>query len=659
MKVYKFLLYYILGLCGIVLISAAPALFSEGAYFSVGSYIEEAGGLISTLTTPSDWVYVHNETPQPLFEFLWEPYSYSMTIFIGAMTGAAVMAFVLAMGTFFLPGVLRGIVSRLLNLLESVPDLLLAFCIQLFIVWFYKQSDLLLMDFIAVGGERIYLLPMLTLAVLPMITLYKVVLVQLNEEMTKSYVDMARSKGMWRLFILNVHVLRNIVKSIFYHSKIVLWGALSSLLMIEYIFNINGVTNALLNGYSPMVTVMILFMLFTPFYVFYQGTELFIFKETKVAEETNIKMNSFIGSRSFTIKHGWLRRVLGEAEAHFKNVKFLIGFFILFTVTAVSIIYTVTTDPLVEQYFQIYDEDGVLESAAPHSPEFVFLGTDELGFSIFDQLMTGAKYTVLFAVAIALLRVLLGFVLAVPYAFFFPPKLQRFLDKTIDSMHFLPMTIIAYLLLYPVLWMPEGGFATTETERIVYQGFILTLLAVPLLMSLFGNEMKLIMKEEFVLSTKVLGGSSIHLLWRHLMPHLSARTGIIFGQQFIQTLLIFIHLGVFDLYFGGTKVTYDPMTNDPPMSTTYEWSGMIGASKDALMTGRWWYIMPALIGFMVLILAMQLMIQGMKDVQQRRVGVPIEYNTWLTRWKRRREAQSQHERRNPEEKQFTFLKKVN
>ncbi len=630
-KLIKFMFYYIFGLVGILLISASPALFKTGTFFNVSAYISELTYLFQTVIHPSEWVYFFKGNPVPLLEYLWDPYRYSMTIFMGAIALGFVLAFLFAIGTFFLPSIVKRLVMRLLNLVEAVPDLLLAFSAQLVIVWLYKQTEILFMDFVTVGQERIYALPIAALAILPMVSLYKIILIQLDEEMTKSYVQFAKSKGMVKSFILNVHILRNIIKSIFYHSKIILWGALSSLLIIEYIFNIHGITSAFMSDFRPIVTFLILVMLFTPFFIFYQGTELFIFKENRVAEETNLKMNRFLGSISFKPNGKLIGLFIREVGVHFKNVKFLIGFGVIFAIVATSLIYTATADPLVEKFYHIYDNNGILVSAAPHSHEYVFLGTDELGYSILDQMLTGAKYTVLFGIAIALLRVAIGFILAIPYAFFCPPKLQRVLEKLVDGMHFLPLTVIAYLLLRPVLWMPPGGFTTTEMERIVYQAIVLTILAVPLLITLFGNEMKLIMKEEFVLSTKVLGGSSVHLLWRHLLPHLSARMGIVFGQQFIQTLLIFIHLGVFSIFFGGTDVSHTPFMPDPPQSTTYEWSGLIGSSKNALMTGRWWYIIPPLVAFMVVIVSMQFVIQGIKEVQQKRVGVPVERNQWYRR----------------------------
>ncbi|QAS53264.1 ABC transporter permease subunit [Halobacillus litoralis] len=658
MKSGKFIAYYLLGLVGILLISTSPALFRQGAFMNVGNYIQELRGLFSILLEPSEWNYIYKGDTVPLIEHLWEPYQYSMTIFFGGILLGFLLAFLGAFGTLFLPKWAKVIVHRGLGVLEAIPDLLLAFSLQLFIVWFYRQTEILLMPFTTLGQEKVYALPIVAIAVLPMVMMYKIILMLMEEEMTKPYVQMAKGKGLEKASILSVHVVRNIIKSAFYHSKIIIWGTLSSLLIIEYIFNMNGITTAFMDDFRPMVSSVILFLVFTPFYILYQGTELFLFKDHKAVEEANIQMNSFIGSLS--VKRGggeWLKSAVREFGVHFRNIKFLTGFIIIAGTVIVSVVYSMTADPLIDQYFQIYDENDRLVSASPHTPEFVFLGTDALGYSVFDQLLAGAKYTILFALIIAFLRLTVGFALAIPYTFFLPGKVQRVFEKLVDGMHFLPLTIIAYLLLRPVLWMPPGGFTTTETERILYQGIILTILAVPLVVTLFGNEMKLIMKEEYVTSTKVLGGSSVHLLWKHLLPHLSPRMGIVFGQQFIQTLLIFIHLGVFEIYFGGTKVSYDPLMGDPPLSTTYEWSGLIGAAKNSLMTGRWWLIIPALLSFVIIILSMQLIIQGIKEIQQKRVGVVVEKSNGLKRLFSRR-TEDKASARDTREDRFVFLQKV-
>ncbi|QHT48204.1 ABC transporter permease subunit [Bacillus sp. SB49] len=656
MKLVKFIGYYVLGLIGIVLISASPALFYEGAFFDLRSYGLQLRDLIMSLGHPTEWTYWFKGQQVPMLDYIWEPYRYSMLLFFGGILLGVALAFFGAFFTLFLPKWIRTVVDRIVGLLEAVPDLLLAFSLQLFIVWFFKQTGWLIAPFTSLGEDKIYLLPIIAIAVLPMVMMYRILLLLMEEEMAKPYVQLALGKGLTKWNILSVHVVRNIVSSAFSHSKIIVWGALSSLLIIEYIFNINGITTVFIDDFRPIVSAFVLFLLFTPFYLLYQGTESFLIKDGRRLEEENLHMNSFMGTgkRTGGVRFSFIWR---EILAHFRNVKFLTGFLIIVSTVIVSIVYTMTADPLVDQYFQIYDENDRLVSGAPHTPEYVFLGTDVLGFSVFDQLLVGAKYTILFALAIAFLRIFIGFILAVPYTFFLPSKWQQGIEKLVDGMHFLPMTVIAYLLLRPVLWMPEGGFVTTETERILYQALILTLLAAPLVVTLFGKEMKGIMKEEFVVSTKVLGGSSVHLLWKHLLPHMSARIGVVFGQQFIQTLLIFIHLGVFDIYFGGTKVTYEPYQNDPPLSTTYEWSGLIGSAKNSLMTGRWWLIIPALLCFVVIIASMQLIIQGIKDVQQRRVGVPVE-GLHLLRARRSKKEKRQTRYKDPATEDFTFMKRA-
>jgi peptide/nickel transport system permease protein len=164
-------------------------------------------------------------------------------------------------------------------------------------------------------------------------------------------------------------------------------------------------------------------------------------------------------------------------------------------------------------------------------------------------------------------------------------------------------------------------FTYTFTQRILLEMFILTILVVPLTSVLLGKEIKRVLDYEFIASARVLGGSRFHLFWRHIFPHIGPRLTILLGTQFIQVLLIFIHLGIFKFFFGGTKLDFDPMGADPPMSITNEWSGLIGElGRTTIASGRYWYLW-ILAAFMLTIFAMQLIIQGVKEVQQVKVGV--------------------------------------
>lgn len=244
MKWIRFFIFYLIGTVGILLIGTTPALFRQGAFLNVGNYLKEFRLLLAGVVNPEEWTYIFKGKPVPIIQHLWEPFTYSMTVFFGGILLGFALAFLGAFSTVFFPRWMRSIIDRVLGILESVPDLLLAFSLQLFIVWVYRQTEILLMPFAAVGQEKVYALPILAIAVLPMVTMYKIFLALIEEEWTVSYVQMARGKGLKKSYILSVHILRNIFKSAFYHSKITVWGALSSLLIIEYIFNMNGITTA-------------------------------------------------------------------------------------------------------------------------------------------------------------------------------------------------------------------------------------------------------------------------------------------------------------------------------------------------------------------------------------------------------------------------------
>ncbi|MEM5594528.1 peptide ABC transporter permease [Niallia circulans] len=224
--------------------------------------------------------------------------------------------------------------------------------------------------------------------------------------------------------------------------------------------------------------------------------------------------------------------------------------------------------------------------------------------------MIGAKYTLIFALLIAFLRVVGALFLAVIYSFYLKHSAQQWIAKMVDSIHFMPLSLIAYILLTPILLPGLEGFSYSFWERVFLETMILTLLVVPLTTVLLGKEINRVSDYEFIASAKVMGGGKFQIFIRHILPHLGPRLTILFGQQFIQVLLIFMHLGIFNYFFGGTKLSMDPMFADPPQSTTYEWSGLIGqVGRGAIGSGQFWYLY-ILVPFVIAIFAMQLIVQG-------------------------------------------------
>ncbi len=290
-----------------------------------------------------------------------------------------------------------------------------------------------------------------------------------------------------------------------------------------------------------------------------------------------------------------------------KNPMFLSGFLYLFLLILASFLYTILWDDEVRRLYFI-SENGFPVESAPISPKWNYpFGTDPLGLDMLGKILIGAKYTLILSFIIAFLRV----AISLPIALVLGTYLQRFkksINGTIDSFHYIPLSIIAYFLLHPVLWEPFNGFPTTMTERFIIEILILTVLIVPILSSMLGNEVSMVYKEEFILSAKVLGASKFRIIFKHILPSLKDKLVVLFGQQIMQTLILFIHLGLLKLFVGGTNVDYS-IVHDPPQSITNEWSGLIGDSFRYLQGAPWVPLTPILF-FASAMFAVALMIEG-------------------------------------------------
>jgi peptide/nickel transport system permease protein len=652
MKIVRLITYYLLGIVSIFCVSIFPQYFSTRGTPESTGYFEQLIAFGKSMFISESWIYKFERSQTggaPMMEVMGPAFIYSMQILLGALLAGFGIALLLALGSSFLPKFVLSPIKRVLDVLESIPDLILATLLQVLSIVIFKSFGVDLFQ-VASFKEKAFFAPIVTLAILPLVSMFKILLLMIEEEFLKVYVTFVKSKGIDKLNILIRHILKNIMPLSFHHIKIIIWGTLSSQFIIERVFNVHGLTYFLLDNFQPITIFVTLSLIFTPFYFLFQLVDIWLKEDQPLSYETSRSpwwhkwrirnmadgTKRFFENILFSLKSINLRKfspfrpiinVLFTFGRHMKNWKFALGALFFIVTISYSVFYSVTTDNHVDQVRLYYAEDGAtLISAMPHAPtKPFFFGSDKLGFSLFDQLVIGAKYTLIFALLIALLRVLGGLLFGVIYAFHLGPRTQQWLGKLIDSIHFLPLSLVAYILLAPILMPAFTGFGYeftyTFTQRVLLEMFILTILVVPLTSVLLGKEIKRVLDYEFIASARVLGGSNFSLFWRHIFPHIGPRLTILLGTQFIQVLLIFIHLGIFKFFFGGTKLSYDPMGADPPVSMTNEWSGLIGEiGRTTIASGRYWYLW-ILAAFMIAIFAMQLIIQGVKEVQQVKVGV--------------------------------------
>ncbi|WP_434400019.1 ABC transporter permease subunit [Planococcus sp. 11815] len=316
-----------------------------------------------------------------------------------------------------------------------------------------------------------------------------------------------------------------------------------------------------------------------------------------------------------------------------KQPYFVIGFSILAFFLVGSFVYEWIWGNVPRQIYYVM-ENGRAVEGAPLSPSWQYpFGTDQYGYDLLGKLMLGAKYTILAALAVAALRMLIavpaGYILGI-----YLDKHRKWLSSFADSMHYIPLTLFAAYVLTPVLWMPEEGFSTTLWERIAIQVVMMALLTVPIVSILVGNEAALLKNKEYILAAKTLGAGRLRIIRKHLYPQMREKIAVLYGQQVMETFIILAHLGLLNLFLGGTKVSYDPLFGDPPMSISYEWAGLFGSTFRYLQGAPWLPLMPVL--FIGLgIFSVSLMMEGylrsknpkIKKTRQREQDDPlVEWN---------------------------------
>jgi ABC-type dipeptide/oligopeptide/nickel transport system permease component len=265
---YRISLKFVLTTIGIVLISAIPALF-QGFKVDFSAYIAVVGSIVSSLAHPD-----------ALLPHIWGRWQYSITVILAAFVISFLLAMVLTYFTMLLPEKVRRKIKFMLFLGESIPDVFVVGLFMVMVILIYKQTNFLIFNIAAFGEERIFVLPIIVLTILPTLLFYRIMIYDFEEEASQLYIDVARSKGLTTQKILFSHILRNAIINIFLHAKSMIWFMLSNLLIVEYVFNADGIMRFMFDNYTPEILTIGVLLMFIPIYVVQAIVQIIIEKTT-------------------------------------------------------------------------------------------------------------------------------------------------------------------------------------------------------------------------------------------------------------------------------------------------------------------------------------------------------------------------------------------
>ncbi|MFD3450189.1 ABC transporter permease subunit [Microbacteriaceae bacterium 4G12] len=295
LKLYHFVTQMIAVFVAMILLTSLPFLFvrkedGQGLSFQPSAFWERLVSIVNQLFHINTIEYMKHTngevTRHPLFPGILEPYSYSLTLLFIAFCIALVAATLFGFMYFLASTRWKRITQGILFVLESIPDIMIIICLQLFFIWIFKKTNIMVFRIINFNEKRAYVVPIICLCILPTIQLFRMFIVCLEDEKTKPYVEVVRGKGFSQPYIMFVHLFRNVLIHMFHHSKTIFLFMLSNLLVLEIIFNMNGIMNALigLGIYSPTGTIIVLFMIFLPFYLFFSIGSIFIKRISRESE---------------------------------------------------------------------------------------------------------------------------------------------------------------------------------------------------------------------------------------------------------------------------------------------------------------------------------------------------------------------------------------
>ena len=277
------------------------------------------------------------------------------------------------------------------------------------------------------------------------------------------------------------------------------------------------------------------------------------------------------------------RRSLAQAWSQYRrHTPGMIGLGLLVAIVAMALL-----APVISNVDEL-DVVNTIDNPRWATPsEFLPLGTDNFGRSVWAQFVWGARISLLVGLAATLVAIVIGSVVGILAGFYRgvgSAILQR-LTEWFLVIPFLPLAIVLAAILGPSvknLIIVIGITSWPSTARLV-RAQVLTLKERP-----------------YVERSRALGASNRHLMGRHIFPNVSP---IILANLTLtvpvailsETTLAFLGLG------------------DP---TRASWGKMLEESFKAGALGRnaWWYYLPPGLGIMAVVLAFTLIGTALEEI---------------------------------------------
>jgi peptide/nickel transport system permease protein len=324
-----------------------------------------------------------------------------------------------------------------------------------------------------------------------------------------------------------------------------------------------------------------------------------------------------------------------------KQPKFVSGFLFIIGLLVISFLY----EPLIMDGIETISFLHINGETVgpPFTPaELPPLGSDRVGTPLWTYVAQGAKYTIILGLIISLLQIVLAIVCSVIMTRYLK-RFLTFFEEVVESMIYVPMAVIAFMLLFPLRFVVDAEME--PAKYIMIQIFVLAFIGIPQIVVVLSKEIQKTMQEEFVLSAKTLGARGWSLYSRHILRTLFPRILLLFFQRNVSVLILFAHLGFLGVLLGGGVMKEIVMFESRLFSLSNEWAGNIGNARVEIMTAPWIIFAP-LVALSLTVLAYNIMADAIQSV--------LLGDTKINKSKNKEKIVHQKKLEAVDEDQFTF-----
>jgi ABC-type dipeptide/oligopeptide/nickel transport system permease subunit/predicted ABC-type transport system involved in lysophospholipase L1 biosynthesis ATPase subunit len=539
----------------------------------------------------------------------------------------------------------------------STPSFFLALLLQILEVGWYKRMGFALLPLGGFGWDSHIVLPALVLAARPIAQVARVAFVSLSQVLDADYIRTARSKGLIMRQILSRHALRNAGVPILAAMGTSLRFSLSSLPIVEVIFQWPGMGLLLLENIrsqEPTMAATLALILGVFFVLVHVALDQFYrLIDPRLREEqvqlgverswVDILSNSWAGLRELPARlesslpwsrpegpgmpplpnarpegeliaedqarrdakikaerrRAWIQSTAGSAP-------FVVGATILLVLLAVVVLGQNVAPYSPYSTFPNLTIDGELQYA-PFAPSQRFsLGTDPQGRDILSLLLYGARRTLTLAFFAVLARLLLGTILGALSGWFSGSLLDRGVMGLTQVIAAFPALLMAMVLIY-AFGIRQGLWVFALALCLIGWGEAAQFVRAAVMH---------IREQDYVEGALATGLGDVQLMARHVLPNLVPSLVVLACLEMGGVLMLLAELGFIGVFIGGgtrTVLASDQLVTyfDVP-----EWGVMLSNTWRSFRSKPWMTFYPAM-AFTLAIIGFNLFGEGLRRLTER------------------------------------------